>query len=76
MTIHHQADPPGITWDLTIAGRRYLVVEDGPATDCGWPGSRLSNYGNRGCRCDTCRETRRLYVQARRAARVNGQDVA
>lgn len=65
-TIHHQADPPGITWDLTIDGHRYLVIEDAPVTDCGYTGSREFNYVRKGCRCDTCTVARSEAVTQRR----------
>lgn len=70
-TIHHQADPPGVTWDLTVDGRRYLVIEedpDSPRSDCGYPGSRDYSYGTLGCRCDTCRIARTEAVRRRRQA--------
>lgn len=67
--IHHQADPPGVTWDITIDGHRYLIVEDGPATDCGYTGSREVHYTRHGCRCDTCRISRTATVLRRRQAR-------
>lgn len=69
-TIHHQADPPGVTWDVTIDGHRYLVIEDGPASDCGYPGSRDYSYGTLGCRCDACRVERTAAVRRRRANRT------
>ena len=65
-TVNHQADPPGVTWDITIDGHRYLVIEDGPASDCGYPGSRDYSYGTLGCRCDTCRTARAEAVRRRR----------
>jgi hypothetical protein len=68
-TIHHQADPPGVTWDLTIDGQRYLVIEDAALTDCGHQGSREANYSRRGCRCDTCRAARTDAVRRRRQTR-------
>lgn len=68
-TIRHQADPPGVTWDLTIDSRRYIVIEDGTGSDCGYPGSRDYSYGTLACRCDTCRVERSAAVRRRRTAR-------
>lgn len=68
-TIHHQADPPGVTLDITVNGHRYVFIEEGPATDCGYTGSRESRYTRQGCRCDTCRIARTAVVRQRRARR-------
>lgn len=67
MSVRHQADPPGVTWDVEIDGHRYIVIEDavGTADDCGHPGSRVAAYSN-GCRCGTCRESWRVYRARRR----------
>jgi hypothetical protein len=70
-SIHHQADPPGVTLDVTLDGHRYIFIEEGPATDCGYTGSREFRYNRRGCRCDTCRIARSAAVR-RRAARRQG----
>lgn len=74
-TVHHHAEAPGVTWDLTIDGHRYLVIEDGPGTDCGYTGSREYRYMLHGCRCDACRIGRTAAVRRRRLARklVAGQ---
>lgn len=69
-TIHHQADPPGVTWDLTIDGQRIIVIEEAAGTtDCGYTGSRLYAYEKFGCRCDQCRAHRAEWVRARRTRR-------
>lgn len=68
-TVHHQGDPPGVTWDITVDGHRYLVIEEGDYSDCGYPGSRLYAYMKLGCRCDTCRNHRAEWTRTRREAR-------
>lgn len=70
--VHYRADPPGVTWDLTVDGQRYVVVEEGPGTDCGYVGSREFRYLRHGCRCDTCRVGRSAAVRRRRMARRRG----
>jgi hypothetical protein len=70
--VNNQSEPPGVTWDLTIASHRYLVIEEGPATDCGTTRSRTTEYSRHGCRCDTCRiawtDSRREWRRRRKEA--------
>lgn len=70
--VHYQADSPGVTWDFTLDGRRYIVIEEGPAADCGYTGSREYRYTMAGCRCDACRHGRTTAVRRRRLARREG----